>query len=119
MAFKEGKRIKLGDVNGMERLLFCWLRKILFNPGQDKLPLLGPFILKEGRQEYSFSAQDFNEIQALVLNLIADRNSDRQNFQAALSVLGYWLKNEQGVIYNQLFKNDDEYWDNLIKLIES
>jgi len=103
----------------MEQLFFKWFGKILFNPGQDKLPLLGSFNWEKGRQVDSFSAQDFNEFQALVLNIIADPNSQRRNFQAALSVLGFWLKNEQSGLYNQLFKNDDDYWDQLTELLQS
>ena len=54
-----------------------------------------------------------------MLHLIADTNSHQRHFQAALSVLGYWLKNEQVGLYNQLFKNDDDYWDILTQLIKS
>ncbi|KNZ54680.1 hypothetical protein VP01_2886g3 [Puccinia sorghi] len=114
MAFKALKGIQPGD--GTEQWFFHWLQNILF-PGQDKLPLLGDFDLEKERSVDSFSAQDFNEIQALVLNIIADPNAQKRMFQAALSVLGYWLKNEQGWLYNQLFKNENEYWDNLTELI--
>jgi len=117
MEFKEKKGMQPGD--DTEGLFFCWFEKILFNPGQDKLPLLGHFNLEKARRVDSFSAQDFNEIQDLMLNIISNPNSHLRNFQAALSVLGYWLKNEQGGLYNQLFKNDNEYWDNLITLIKS
>ena len=117
MAYKEHKGIQHGD--GLEQFFFCWFQNILFNTDQDKLPLLGHFNLEKGRRVDSFSAQDFNEIQALMLNIISNPNSHRRNFQAALLVLGYWLKKKQGGLYNQLFKNDDDYWDTLTKLIKS
>ncbi|KNZ54574.1 hypothetical protein VP01_2910g6 [Puccinia sorghi] len=96
-----------------------WIHQVLFDVNQNKLPLLGEFVLEDGKSMDSFSPEDFNEIQRLLIRLITSHNSHWRTFQVALSVFGYWLKNMAGLLYNQLFKNDEEYWDILTKIIDS
>ena len=102
----------------LQPLFINWFHQVLFDVNQNKLPLLGDFILEDGTSIDSFSPADFNEIQSLLINLITGQNSHRRNFQGALSVFGYWLKNEASKLYGQLFKNDEEYWDIMTKIID-
>ncbi|KNZ51986.1 hypothetical protein VP01_373g2 [Puccinia sorghi] len=101
----------------LQPLLINWIYEVVFDMNKNKLPLIGYFLLEDGRSIDSFSPADFNIIQSLLIRLITSQNSHRRHFQAALSVFGYWLKNMVGQIYSQLFKNDEEYWDTLIKII--
>ncbi|KNZ47743.1 hypothetical protein VP01_618g3 [Puccinia sorghi] len=100
-------------------LLINWIHQVLFDVNQNKLPLLGDFVVEDGIPINSFSPEDFNLIQTLLIRLITSQHSHRRNFQAALSVFGYWLKNMADDLYSQLFKNDEEYWDILTKIIDA
>ncbi|KNZ57923.1 hypothetical protein VP01_203g11 [Puccinia sorghi] len=103
----------------LQPLLINWIHEVLFDVNQNKLPLVGDFILEDGRSIDSYSPEDFNVIQRLLVCLITSQDSHRRFFQGALSVFGYWLKNMAGMIYSQLFKNDEEYWDIITKMISS
>ncbi|KNZ55102.1 hypothetical protein VP01_2769g5 [Puccinia sorghi] len=102
----------------LQPLLINWINEVLFDVNKNKLPLLGEFALEDGKSIDSFSPDDFNVIQTLLICLITSQNSHRRNFQASLSVFGYWLKNMYGRLYSQLFKNDEEYWDILTQIID-
>ncbi|KNZ59133.1 hypothetical protein VP01_1797g3 [Puccinia sorghi] len=103
----------------LKPFLINWIDQVLFDLNQNKLPLLGNFVLKDGKSIYSLSPEDFNPIQRLLISLITSQDSYRRNFQAALSVFGYLLKNRAGQIYSQLFKNDKEYWDILTQEMDT
>ncbi|KNZ56896.1 hypothetical protein VP01_2291g2 [Puccinia sorghi] len=112
------KNIKFDIGFELQPLLTNWFDQVLFDINQNKLPLLGDFVLEEGISIDSFSPESFNIIQRLVICLITSKNSHRRNFQGALSVFGYWLKNMAGTFYSHLFENDEEYWDILTKIID-
>ncbi|KNZ55296.1 hypothetical protein VP01_2719g4 [Puccinia sorghi] len=112
------KNIKLQIGFEFHPLLINWIHEVLFDVNQNKLPLLGDFILEGRTSINSFSPSDFNVIQIFLIHLITSKNPHMRNFQVALSVFGYWLKNMSGMIYGQLFKNDQEYWDIMTKIID-
>ncbi|KNZ52285.1 hypothetical protein VP01_3629g2 [Puccinia sorghi] len=112
------KKRKIQTEFELQPLLINWIHEVLFDVNQNKLPLLGDFVLEDGKSIYSFSPADFNLIQRFLIRLIISPNSHRRNFQGALSVFGYWLKNMAGDLYNQLFKNDEDYWDVLTEIID-
>ncbi|KNZ58926.1 hypothetical protein VP01_1831g1 [Puccinia sorghi] len=113
------KNIKFQIWFEIKPLLLNWINEVLFDMNQNKLPLLGDFVIKDEKKIDSFSPEDFNLIQILLIRLITSQTSHTRNFQVALSVFGYWLKNMAGMLYGHLFKNDEEYWDILTKIIDN
>ncbi|KNZ60281.1 hypothetical protein VP01_1580g3 [Puccinia sorghi] len=112
------KMNEVEDTVGNDGQLFDWVQKMLFYPPPKKIPFLGRITFPDARSIRSFSADSFNQVQSLLHNLIASRNSDKLNFQAALAVLGYWLKDQNNSAYTKLFESDEAYWDTLLSLIK-
>ncbi|PLW11389.1 hypothetical protein PCASD_21222 [Puccinia coronata f. sp. avenae] len=104
--------------HNMEDVFFQWIHDALRNPGNDKLPVMGNFVLGDGRGENPiFTLSDFGEVQIFLIRILSDTTSYSRNIQVALALIGYWLKNERRSVYTQLFQNDETYWDTLINLL--
>jgi hypothetical protein len=103
----------------IHQVFFQWVYNVFTNPGNDKLPLLGSFVLKnQADQKFTLSASNFVESQIFLMHYFSDTKSCSRTLQVALSLIGYWYKNQKNEYFNQLFHNDEEYWDAVINLLK-
>ncbi|KAH9448272.1 hypothetical protein Pst134EB_022262 [Puccinia striiformis f. sp. tritici] len=104
----------------IQHLFFQWFYNNLFNPGNEKLPIFGKFVLEDQKKEDSvISASRFNDAQIFLLHFFGDSKSFTRTVQVALALIGYWHKNQKKGVFPHLFQNDQEYWDVVINLLEN
>ncbi|KAH9448271.1 hypothetical protein Pst134EB_022261 [Puccinia striiformis f. sp. tritici] len=100
----------------LRRSFIQWIHDILIKPGENTLPLLGDFVLEHPRYLHSLTSYKFHEVQIFLMSYFSDSKSHLRVFQVCLSLIGYWYSNHQTYIFLQLFRDDKDYWDIMIKI---
>ncbi|EFP84338.2 hypothetical protein PGT21_014114 [Puccinia graminis f. sp. tritici] len=86
---------------------FDWLARKLFD-----VEVLFPIFGKVQRSVVDSASEDtphFDEVQIFLLKIFIDNKGLFKYLEAALALLGYWLKNENPSFWNQHLKSDEFY----------
>jgi hypothetical protein len=103
----------------IHKTFFQWIYNILINPGSSKLPIFGEFVLENHDQKnFILSKSHFHPAQLYLMHYFSDTRAHDRTVQVALTLIGYWYKNNKHDYFDKLFGNDQEYWNTVIYILE-
>jgi hypothetical protein len=103
-----------------EEHLFTFLHTIMMTKEKNKFPLLGDFIMKNGRSfaKEPLSWSDFSEVQIVLIYYFSDITRKSYDIQVSLYLLSYWLKDQEKDTFARIFKDDNIYWKTVLDFLE-
>ncbi|KAA1122360.1 hypothetical protein PGTUg99_037063 [Puccinia graminis f. sp. tritici] len=62
-------------------------------------------------------SSDFSDIQILLINYFSNSKTNSSVILCALSLIGYWYKNQYNLEFKTSFKDDKDYWDSVVPIM--
>lgn len=92
---------------------FQWFESLLFQQQDDKMPIFGQTRSNDSKVHL---LPKLDLVQLYLVDYIFDQDGSLRTVQVALALVGFWYKKEAENMFNLHFKNDLEFWNEMIRI---